>query len=148
TISITAQLPGASAETMAASVASPIERQLSTIAGITSITSASSLGRTNIVVQFDLNRNIDGAALDEQTALTGAQRRLPIEITGLPLTGRQRDIIEDAAHDALSLRRDHGWAAGVSASGRRARRWLGEAEVRSPRASRSGAGGGTEHFAR
>jgi HAE1 family hydrophobic/amphiphilic exporter-1 len=84
TISITAQLPGASAETMAASVAAPIERQISTIAGITSLTSASSLGRTNIVIQFDLNRSIDGAALDIQSALTTAQRRLPIEMTTPP----------------------------------------------------------------
>jgi HAE1 family hydrophobic/amphiphilic exporter-1 len=84
TISITATLPGASAETMAASVASPIERQLSSIAGITSITSSSSLGRTNIVVQFALTRDIDGAALDVQTALTVAQRRLPIEMTTPP----------------------------------------------------------------
>src|SRR6267154_1548172 len=70
TISVTATLPGASAETMATSVAAPIERQMSTIAGITAITSASSLGRTNIIIQFDLNRNIDGAALDVQAALT------------------------------------------------------------------------------
>src|SRR4029078_7480658 len=84
TISITATLPGASAETMAASVAAPIERQLSTIAGITSLTSSSSLGITSITIQFDLNRNIDGAALDVQTALSVAQRRLPIEMTTPP----------------------------------------------------------------
>jgi hydrophobic/amphiphilic exporter-1 (mainly G- bacteria), HAE1 family len=84
TIEITATLPGASAETMAASVASPIERQLSTISGITSLTSMSSLGTTRITVQFDLNRNIDGAALDVQTALSVAQRRLPIEMTTPP----------------------------------------------------------------
>jgi hydrophobic/amphiphilic exporter-1 (mainly G- bacteria), HAE1 family len=84
TISIIAQLPGASAETMASSVAAPIERQISNIAGITSLTSASSLGRTNIVIQFDLNRSIDGAALDVQSALTSAQRRLPIEMTQPP----------------------------------------------------------------
>ena len=69
---------------MAASVAGPIERQLSTIAGITSMTSTSSLGLTQITIQFDLNRNIDGAALDVQTALTVAQRRLPIEMTTPP----------------------------------------------------------------
>src|SRR5947209_8241035 len=63
TISIQGQLPGASAETMAASVAAPIERQLSTIAGISSLTSSSSLGITSITIQFDLNRNIDGPAL-------------------------------------------------------------------------------------
>jgi hydrophobic/amphiphilic exporter-1 (mainly G- bacteria), HAE1 family len=81
TINITA---GASAETMAASVAAPIERQLSTIAGISSLTSSSSLGITSITIQFDLNRNIDGAALDVQTALSVAQRRLPIEMTTPP----------------------------------------------------------------
>src|SRR5215475_11034249 len=81
TISIQGQLPGASAETMAASVAAPIERQLSTIAGISSLTSSSSLGITSITIQFDLNRNIDGAALDVQTALTVAARKLPVEMT-------------------------------------------------------------------
>src|SRR5205085_2339316 len=84
TINITATLPGASAETMAASVASPIERQLSTIAGITSLTSSSSLGTTSITIQFELNRNIDGAALDVQTALAVAARRLPVEMTTPP----------------------------------------------------------------
>jgi HAE1 family hydrophobic/amphiphilic exporter-1 len=84
TIRITATLPGASPETMAASVASPIERQLSTIAGISSMTSSSSSGGTSITVQFDLGRDIDGAALDVQTALTTAQRKLPIEMTTPP----------------------------------------------------------------
>src|SRR3954470_1659052 len=84
TIAITATLPGASPETMAASVASPIERQLSTIAGISALTSTSALGITTITVQFDLNRNIDGAALDVQTALTVAARRLPVEMTTPP----------------------------------------------------------------
>ena len=84
TIQITATLPGASPETMGASVAGPIERQLSTIAGITSLTSTSSLGITSITIQFDLNRNIDGAALDVQTALTVAARKLPIEMTVPP----------------------------------------------------------------
>jgi HAE1 family hydrophobic/amphiphilic exporter-1 len=84
TIAITATLPGASPETMAASVAAPIERQLSTIAGISALTSTSSLGITTITVQFDLNRNIDGAALDVQTALTVAARRLPVEMTTPP----------------------------------------------------------------
>jgi hydrophobic/amphiphilic exporter-1 (mainly G- bacteria), HAE1 family len=84
TIAITATLPGASAETMAASVAAPIERQLSTIAGITSLTSSSSLSITSITIQFDLNRSIDGAALDVQTALSVAQRRLPVEMTTPP----------------------------------------------------------------
>jgi HAE1 family hydrophobic/amphiphilic exporter-1 len=81
TIQVTATLPGASAENMAIAVAAPIERQMSTISGINSITSVSTLGRTQIVILFNLNRNIDGAALDVQTALTVAQRRLPIEMT-------------------------------------------------------------------
>jgi HAE1 family hydrophobic/amphiphilic exporter-1 len=84
TIQITATFPGASPETMAASVASPIERQLSTISGISAMTSSSSLGSTQITIQFDLGRNIDGASLDVQTALAVAQRRLPIEMTTPP----------------------------------------------------------------
>ena len=84
TIQITATLSGASPETMAASVASPIERQLSTIAGIATMSSSSALGVSQITVQFDLGRNIDGASLDVQTALAVAQRRLPIEMTSPP----------------------------------------------------------------
>jgi hydrophobic/amphiphilic exporter-1 (mainly G- bacteria), HAE1 family len=84
TIVINTQLPGASAETMASSVAAPIERQLSTISGISSLTSTSTLGRAKITIQFVLDRNIDGAALDVQTALTVAQKRLPIEMTTPP----------------------------------------------------------------
>src|SRR3977135_2084417 len=80
TIAVTATLPGASADTMSASVAGPIERRLSTVAGLSSMSSTSSQGTTAIVIQFDLNRNIDAAALDVQTALTIAQRRLPIEM--------------------------------------------------------------------
>ncbi len=81
TIVISAQLPGASAETMAASVAAPIERQLSTISGVSSLTSTSVLGRAKMVVQFVLDRNMDGAALDVQTALTVAAKKLPVEMT-------------------------------------------------------------------
>src|SRR5471030_755210 len=84
TIQITAQFPGASPETMAASVASPIERQLSTILGISSMQSSSALGLSQITIQFDLGRNIDGAALDVQTALATAARLLPIEMTTPP----------------------------------------------------------------
>src|ERR1700730_5130354 len=88
TIAVTATLAGASADTMAASVAGPIERQLSTVAGISSMSSTSSQGATAIVIQFDLNRNIDAAALDVQTALTIAQRRLPVEML-IPPTFRK-----------------------------------------------------------
>ncbi len=84
TISINANLSGASPETMAASVAAVIERELSTISGIRSITSTSTLGRTRITVQFDLERSIDGAALDVQSALSVANRRMPPEMTSPP----------------------------------------------------------------
>ncbi|MBS0243810.1 MAG: efflux RND transporter permease subunit, partial [Proteobacteria bacterium] len=84
TIQVTAALPGASPETMASSVATVLERQFSTIAGIDSMTSTSSLGLTNIVLQFDLDRNIDGAALDTQSAISTVLRKLPIEMTTPP----------------------------------------------------------------
>jgi HAE1 family hydrophobic/amphiphilic exporter-1 len=84
TIQVTATLPGASPETMAASVATVLERQFSTISGITSITSISGQGSTSITLQFDLDRDIDGAALDVQSALSVAARRLPNEITDPP----------------------------------------------------------------
>ncbi len=84
TIVITASLDGASAETMASSVATPIEKQLSAIDGVASMSSTSVLGESEITVQFDLERNIDGAALDVQSALSLAQRQLPPQMTNLP----------------------------------------------------------------
>src|ERR1044072_5711209 len=84
TIQVTAQLPGASPEATAAWVATILERQLSTIAGVTTMTSTSSLGNTSIVLQFDLNRNIDGAALDVQAAFSSSLRRLPPELPTPP----------------------------------------------------------------
>src|SRR5580700_10884516 len=80
TITVTALLPGASPATMAATVATPLEKQFSTIAGIDNMTSTSSLGETQIVVQFALDRNIDGAAQDVQAAITQTQRTLPAGI--------------------------------------------------------------------
>ena len=77
TIQVNASLPGASPEMMAASVATPLERQFSTIPGIDSMTSSSSLGFTNVTLQFVLDRDIDAAAQDVQTAISVAQRRLP-----------------------------------------------------------------------
>lgn len=81
TISVQATLPGASPETMAATVATPLERSLGLIAGVTEISSSSSLGSTRITLQFDLERNIDGAARDVQAAMNAARNLLP---TGLP----------------------------------------------------------------
>jgi multidrug efflux pump len=84
TISVTAALPGASPEVMATSIAAPIEKQLSRIAGILEMTSASRLGTTRITVQFDLSRNIDGAARDVQAALNAAQGQLPSNLPSHP----------------------------------------------------------------
>lgn len=84
TISVSASLPGASAEIMAASVATPLERQFSHIAGITEMTSSSSLGSTNVTMQFDLNRNIDGAARDVESAINAARTYLPINLPANP----------------------------------------------------------------
>jgi HAE1 family hydrophobic/amphiphilic exporter-1 len=84
TIVITASLNGASAETMASSVATQIEKKLSAIGGIVSLSSSSVLSESEITVQFELDRNIDGAALDVQSALSSAQRVLPPEMTVPP----------------------------------------------------------------
>src|SRR5579885_2551619 len=84
TIVVSASLPGASPESMASSVATPLERQFSNIAGLSSVVSVSGQGVTSITLQFDLNRNIDGAALDVQSALTAAARKLPVEMTTPP----------------------------------------------------------------
>jgi hydrophobe/amphiphile efflux-1 (HAE1) family protein len=77
TIQVTAHLPGASAETMATSVAAPLERQLALISGVASLSSTSSLGQTSITVEFDLGRSVDGAAQDVQTAISAAGGLLP-----------------------------------------------------------------------
>ncbi|MBN8941874.1 MAG: multidrug efflux RND transporter permease subunit [Rhizobiales bacterium] len=84
TIQVSASLPGASPETMASSVASPLERQFAQIAGVTQMTSSSSLGSTAITIQFDLNRNIDGAAQDIQTAISAAGGQLPKNLPNNP----------------------------------------------------------------
>src|SRR5580692_9293115 len=84
TISVSASLPGGSAEIMASSVATPLERQLGHIAGVTEMTSASSLGNTSIVIQFDLSRNIDGAARDVEAAINAARTYLPTNLPSNP----------------------------------------------------------------
>ncbi len=84
TISVGAGLPGASAEIMASSVATPLERQFGHIAGVTEMTSASSLGSTSITIQFDLSRNIDGAARDVEAAISAARTYLPANLPGNP----------------------------------------------------------------
>ncbi|TLY94794.1 MAG: multidrug transporter subunit MdtC [Gammaproteobacteria bacterium] len=89
TISVNAGLPGASPETMAATVAAPLERSLGRIAAVTEMTSSSSLGSTHITLQFDLSRDIDGAARDVQAALNAARALLP---TGLPSNPTYRKV--------------------------------------------------------
>jgi len=84
TISVGANLPGASPETMATSVAAPLERQFGRIAGVTEMTSTSFLGSTGITLQFDLDRNIDGAARDVQAAINAARSYLPPNLPGNP----------------------------------------------------------------
>jgi HAE1 family hydrophobic/amphiphilic exporter-1 len=84
TISVTAQLPGASPETMASSVATPLESQFSTIAGLDSMTSTSALGQTSVTLQFSLDRNIDAAAQDVQAAITAAAKKLPSNLPAPP----------------------------------------------------------------
>ena len=84
TIVVSASLPGATPETMASAVATPLEQQLSTIAGIDSMTSTSSLGTTSITIQFTLSRSIDAAAQDVQAAIAAVQRRLPSDMPAPP----------------------------------------------------------------
>ena len=89
TIAVQAQLPGADPATMAATVAAPLERTLGRIAGVTEMTSTSNLGNTSIILQFDLDRDIDGAARDVQAAINAARSLLP---TGLPSNPSYRKI--------------------------------------------------------
>ncbi len=84
TIQVTAQLPGGSPETMASNVAQPLERQFSLIAGLSQMTSQSTLGSTQITLQFDLNRNIDAAALDVQAAINASTGQLPANLPNPP----------------------------------------------------------------
>src|SRR5580658_5887759 len=84
TIQVSAALPGASPETMASAVATPLERQFGRIAGVTEMTSISFLGSTSITMQFDLNRNIDAASRDVQAAINAARGRLPANLPSNP----------------------------------------------------------------
>src|SRR5947207_1619498 len=89
TISVSANLPGASPETMASAVAMPLERQFGRIAGVTEMTSTSTLGSTSVTLQFDLNRSIDAAARDVQAAINAARGYLP---SNLPNNPRYRKV--------------------------------------------------------
>src|SRR5579863_5027352 len=89
TISVSAGLPGASPETMASSVATPLERQLGHIASVAEMSSSSALGSTGVTLQFDLNRDIDAAARDVQAAINAARGYLP---TNLPANPSYRKV--------------------------------------------------------
>ena len=89
TIQVSASLPGASPDTMASAVATPLEKQFSTIAGIDSMTSQSTQGSTSITIQFSLDRNIDAAAQDVQSAIAAAARSLP---SAMPTPPTQRKV--------------------------------------------------------
>ena len=120
TISVNAGLPGASPETMAATVAAPLERSLGRIAAVTEMTSASALGSTHIVLQFDLSRDIDGAARDVQAAINAARALLP---TGLPSNPTYRKVnpadapimILGLTSQALTRGQMYDWASTVLA---------------------------------
>src|ERR1700678_2528238 len=84
TISVSANLPGASPEIMASSVATPLERQFGHIAGVTEMTSASSIGTTSVTLQFDLNRDINGAARDVEAGINAARSYLPSNLPANP----------------------------------------------------------------
>src|SRR5579875_3854211 len=84
TVSVSASLPGASPEIMASSVATPLERQFGRIAGVTEMTSSSSLGQTSVTMQFDLSRNIDAAARDVEAAINAARSYLPADLPSNP----------------------------------------------------------------
>ncbi len=103
-VSVSANLPGASPETMASSVATPLERQFGRIAGVNQMTSSSQLGSTNITLQFDLNRNIDAAARDVQASINAALGQLPAGLPTRPSWRKQNPA--DAPIMILSLTSD------------------------------------------
>src|SRR6266480_7084550 len=101
TISVGANLPGASPVTMASAVATPLERQFGRIAGVTQMTSSSGFGNTNVILQFDLNRDINAAARDVQAAINAARTQLPADLPGQP--GYRKVNPADAPIILLSL---------------------------------------------
>src|SRR5215471_538705 len=102
TIQVAAALPGANPETMASSVATPLERQFSTIAGLDSMSSVNSQGFTSITLQFALTRNIDAAAQDVQAAIAGAQAALPTDMPSPPFYQKVNPADEPIIYMAVS----------------------------------------------
>jgi len=102
TVQVSANLPGATPETMASAVATPLEQQFSTIAGIDSMTSTSTIGSTQITLQFTLDRNIDAAAQDVQAAIAAVQRRLPTDMPAPPSYRKTNPADQPVLYLALS----------------------------------------------
>src|SRR6478752_1237194 len=122
TIQVTAALPGASPDTMAASVATPLENQFSTIAGIESMTSINSLGSTQITLEFDLNRSMDGAAIDVQAAITQGSRQLPAGMPTPPTFAKVNPADQPIIYIALTSKQVPLWTLNEFAESRIAQR--------------------------
>ncbi len=102
TILVTSQLPGASAETMASAVSMPLEKQFATISGLVQMTSTSTLGQSQITLQFDPARNMDGAALDVQASITAASKQLPTQMTVPPTFAKVNPASQPVIYLAVS----------------------------------------------
>lgn len=102
TLLVTSNLPGASAETMASAISIPLEKQFATIAGLNQMTSTSTLGQSQITLQFDSSRNMDGAALDVQAAITAASRQLPPQMTVPPTFAKVNPASQPVIYLAVS----------------------------------------------
>src|ERR1700733_6472207 len=102
TLQVTSTLPGASAETMASAVSIPLEKQFATIAGLVQMTSTSTLGQSQITLQFDPNRDMDGAALDVQASITGASKQLPPQMTVPPTFAKVNPASQPVLYLAVS----------------------------------------------
>ncbi len=159
TIMVTAGLPGASPETMAATVATPLEKQFSTIHGLDSMTSTNMLGMTQITLQFVLDRNLDAAAQDVQEQITYASRYLPQNMPTPPFYQKVNPadtpdplppphLAHPAPVDRRRVRRDDDGPADLDGPRRRPGRRLRLAELRRPRPARPGRPGLARHRAR
>ena len=156
TIQVSAGLPGASPETMASSVATPLEKQFTTIAGLDNMNSTSTQGSTAITLQFNLSRSLDGAALDVQAAISAAARQLPPNMPSPPSFQKvnpadqpdplpDADVGDAAAVRARRVRRGDDGAAHLDRLGSCAGPGVRPSEVRRARAAGSAGARGPRH---
>jgi HAE1 family hydrophobic/amphiphilic exporter-1 len=122
TLMVTAQLPGASPDTMASSVATPLENQFSNIAGIEAMTSVNSLGSSQVTLEFDLNRSLDGAAIDVQSAITQASKLLPQGMPTPPTFSKVNPALQPILYVALTSKQVPLWTLDEYAETRIAQR--------------------------